>query len=360
VPLCVDLDGTLIHSDLLWESFVRVLHTRSWRLLLVPWWFVHGRARLKRELAAGTTLDVAALPYNETLLAFLRAEKARGRRLLLVTASDEDFARPVADHVGLFAETLGSDGVNNLRAARKAAKLVERFGEKGYDYAGNSPPDLPVWARGRAAVVVNAPPALAARARAAGPVAAEFPGPAGTGAAAWRELLRPHLWSKNLLVLAPLVFVSAEARADGTTPALVTLAAICLAAAAAAILADLFGLEADRRDTTRRTRPLAAGRVLLSHALIAGAGLLAGSVALGSLVSGEVAGVLMLFFAAAAAHAWGLKAAPLYAVPTLALAHTTRLVAGWVALGTAVPAAALVAAFVLFVALARVRYFDEP
>lgn len=177
VPLCVDLDGTLIYSDLLRESFGSVLRTRPWRLLLVPWWFLHGRARLKRELAQGTILDVAALPYNAALLAWLRTEKANGRRLLLVTASDRDFAQPVADYVGLFDETMGSDGVVNLRGATKAAALVARFGERGFDYAGNSSPDLAVWAHAHAAVVVNAPPWLARRAHARYPIAAEFPPP---------------------------------------------------------------------------------------------------------------------------------------------------------------------------------------
>ena len=174
MPLCVDLDGTLIYSDLLRESFLRVLRAYPWRVLLVPWWFLHGRARLKRELAKGVVLDVAALPYNEALLAWVRAEKARGRPVLLVTASDRDFARPVADHVGIFDEVMGSDGVTNLRGARKAAALVARFGERGFDYAGNSSPDLAVWAHARAAIVVNASPSLARRARERFAVAAEF------------------------------------------------------------------------------------------------------------------------------------------------------------------------------------------
>lgn len=361
VPLCVDLDGTLIHSDLLWESFVRVLRTRPWRLLMVPWWFVHGRARLKRELARGTALDVATLPYNDALIAFLRAEKARGRPLLLVTASDVDFARPVADHVGLFTETLGSDGVTNLRAEQKAAKLVERFGEKGYDYAGNSPPDLPVWARGRAAVVVNASPALAERAKAAGPVAAEFPGPEGTGATAWRELLRPQQWAKNVLLFAPLLFIPAAERSFFTLAALATaFVAFSLCASAVGIVGDLLNLESDRRSASRRGRPLAAGRALLSEALIVTTLWLGLGVSVAAMVSMEFAAHLGAFVLVALVHARWLRSVRFAGATALGVTHTLRLAAGAAAVGEASFGVELAVLFGLFALLSRWSYFAEP
>jgi hypothetical protein len=327
VPLCVDLDGTLIHSDMLWESFARVLRTRPWRLLLAPWWLAHGRARLKRELATGTPIDVATLPYNDALLAHLRTEKARGRRVLLVTASEQELGRRVADHVRLFDETLGSDGVNNLRSHRKAAALVARFGEKGYDYAGNSPPDLAVWARGRAAVIVNARPALAARARAAGPVAGEFPGPANTSAAAaWWTLLRPQRWVKNLLVFVPLI---ASRQFAQVSPAVAAFGALCLASSGAYILNDLLDLEVDRRDATKRTRPLAAGLLPLSGALLLAPALFAAALAITAGMSTGLVATLGGFVALAAAYSWGLKRVPLLGVLALAGLYLLRVVAGF-------------------------------
>lgn len=361
MPLCVDLDGTLIHSDLLWESFARVLRTRPWRLLLVPWWFARGRARLKRELATGTALDVATLPYNPALLDFLRAEHARGRPLYLVTASDRDFARKVGDHVGLFVETLGSDGVNNLRAERKAAALAARFGEKGYDYAGNSPPDLPVWARGRAAVVVNAAPALAARARAAGPVAAEFPGPEGTGAPAWWRLLRPHLWLKNLLVFVPLLLAAPGDRSFFSVAASTTaFVAFCLCASTVYLAGDILNLESDRRDARRRQRPLAAGTALLSEALIVIALWLLLGVGLAAFVSAALVACLGVFAVTALAHARWMRETPLIGGLTLGLAHAVRLAAGAVAVDRTPSWPGLAVALGVFAVLSRWRWFREP
>jgi len=160
----VDLDGTLIKTDLLWESLARLLRRNPFQLLPVLFWWTRGRAFLKRQLVRRVTIDPAALPYHELFLAFLREQKATGRKLVLVTASDRDMALPVANHVGVFDEVLGSDGKTNLRGANKLKALVEKFGEHGFDYAGNSPADLAVWRGAREAIVVNASAAVLKRA----------------------------------------------------------------------------------------------------------------------------------------------------------------------------------------------------
>jgi phosphoserine phosphatase len=174
VPLAVDLDGTLIYSDLLWESLA-VLRRRNFLwMLMVPIWFLPGRANLKRQVAARATIDPARLPYITAFVDFLRAEKQRGRKLVLASASDRALVEKVAAHTGLFDEVFASDGRTNLRAHAKCAALTARFGPQGFDYAGNSRMDIPVWAGARKAIVVNAPPALAQKMRATGKVAAEF------------------------------------------------------------------------------------------------------------------------------------------------------------------------------------------
>jgi len=160
VPLCVDLDGTLIKTDLLWESLARLLRRNPLQLVPVLFWWMRGRARLKQQLARRVKIDPATLPYHEPFLAFLQEQKKAGRRLVLVTASDRDMALPVADHVGLFDEVMGSDGKTNLRSDNKRKALVEKFGERGFDYAGNSSADLAVWRGAREAIVVNAGPAI--------------------------------------------------------------------------------------------------------------------------------------------------------------------------------------------------------
>jgi apolipoprotein N-acyltransferase len=156
VPLAVDLDGTLIKTDLLWESLARLFRRNPLAIFQVLFWWLRGRALLKQKLAARVTIDPATLPYHEMFLAWLRGQKAAGRKIILATASDRAMALPVANHVGLFDEVLGSDGKINLRGANKLKALTEKFGERGFDYAGNSSADYAVWRGAREAVVVNA------------------------------------------------------------------------------------------------------------------------------------------------------------------------------------------------------------
>ncbi|MFN7365106.1 MAG: hypothetical protein ACK5TR_04095 [Alphaproteobacteria bacterium] len=156
-PLCVDLDGTLMASDVLEESLLLYLHDSPFHAIPLLAWFFKGRPFLKSRLGQKVNLDPKTLPYHEHFLAFLKEERAKGRPLYLVTASDEKPAEEIARHLCLFDGVMASDGVTNLRAHAKADALVARFGEKGFDYAGNSSHDLPVWEKCKIAIAVETP-----------------------------------------------------------------------------------------------------------------------------------------------------------------------------------------------------------
>jgi len=156
IPLCVDLDGTLIYSDTLMETLRVVLRRKQHLLFLMPFWLLGGRPNLKRQLSTRVTPDYATLPYNQPVLEFLREQKNAGRSLILVTGADAPIARGVADHLaGLFDKAWGSDGKTNLTGRHKAAHLVSRFGHRGFDYAGNERRDLAIWEVARRAIVVS-------------------------------------------------------------------------------------------------------------------------------------------------------------------------------------------------------------
>lgn len=156
VPLAVDLDGTLIRTDLMWESLARVLRRNPFAIFKILFWWSRGRAFMKKKLGERVQIDPATLPCNEKFLAWLREEKTTGRKIILATASDLKLAQPVADHFGIFDEVLASEGEINLRSENKLRALTEKLGERGFDYAGNSSADFAVWRGSREAVVVNA------------------------------------------------------------------------------------------------------------------------------------------------------------------------------------------------------------
>ena len=156
IPLVVDLDGTLLRTDLLFESTVCLIKQKPWAAVLMPLWLMKGRAYLKRRIFQLVRIDVSLLPLHDELLLWLREEKQRGRRLILATASDYDQARSVVEPLGLFDAVLGSDGQTNLKGQRKLAAIMQECGE-GFDYVGNSGADLPIWRGCRQSVLVNAP-----------------------------------------------------------------------------------------------------------------------------------------------------------------------------------------------------------
>ena len=149
LPLCVDLDGTLLTIDTLPEAAVAVCLSEPRVIVALPGWLARGKARLKQELARRWGFDPAQLPYNFAFLAYLQEQKARGRLLVLATAADRCIAQKIADHLGLFDTVIASDGTSNLSGAAKAAALIERFGSKGFVYAAMRAPTLRCGARRR-------------------------------------------------------------------------------------------------------------------------------------------------------------------------------------------------------------------
>lgn len=151
VPLVLDLDGTVIRTDTFHEMMRCLLSQKPWLLLVLPFWFLKGRAYAKAQLVDRVHVNLDALPYNKQLLAFAKKEE---RPLILATGTDQRLAQKIADHLGIFQETIGSDGTVNMTGPQKGQALVARFGAQGFDYAGDSLIDEAVWQLSRKAFVV--------------------------------------------------------------------------------------------------------------------------------------------------------------------------------------------------------------
>jgi len=357
VPLAVDMDGTLLRTDLIWEYLLQLLRQQPLMALALPGWWLRGRAFLKQQLALRVRVDAATLPYSDAFLGWLREQKRAGRRLVLATASDARMAEPVAQHVGLFDELLASDGRTNLRDRAKRDALTRRFGDRGFDYAGNSSVDLDVWAGARRAIVVNANARLAERAARCAPVGPVFPR-TGSRALALLRALRPHQWAKNLLVFVPLI-TAHQLTFWPLLAATGAFAALCLCASGVYVLNDLLDLEADRRHSTRRLRPFAAGDLPLAMGLPVAALLLAAGFVLGWQLSPAFAGLLGGYAGAATAYSLWWKRWALVDVFVLAGLYTLRLAAGHVVTGIAWSAWLLVFAMFIFLSLALLKRFPE-
>jgi 4-hydroxybenzoate polyprenyltransferase/phosphoserine phosphatase len=357
-PLCVDLDGTLVKSDTLVDSLLALLRTHPAKVFKLPGRLMHGKAAFKAFVTESITLDVARLPYNRTLLLFLRRERGRGRAIYLTTGANVGLARRVAAHLGIFAGVLGSDGATNLTGSKKLDSLRRHFDSAPFDYIGNDTPDLPLLAHANQAMVANPSLGLRIRLKARGIKPAQEFIERRHSLPSLLQAVRLHQWAKNLLIFVPL-FLSHALSAAKLLTALAAFCCFSLTASAAYIINDLLDIEADRRHPRKRQRPFASGDLsALSGFCIVTALLLLGLLG-GRLLPGGFFDWLLLYLASTLTYSIYLKRIPLVDVLALSGLYILRLLAGSAA--TLTPISHWLAGFsmFLFLSLAIVKRFAE-
>ena len=344
--LCVDLDGTLVATDLLWESLVSALQRSPWIALALPFWLLRGRAYVKQRLATASAIDFATLPYRESVLAFVTGEFQRGRPVVLATAADEQLAAGVSSHLGIFAAVIASDGMTNLKGRAKAARLVGRYGSGNFDYIGNSRADIPCWES--AAVGMTTAPGRPRR----GPSLQVLPGSEDQRSRPARSIvraLRPHQWLKNILILVPVV---AAHQFDVPTIRNIALAfaTLSLCSSGGYVLNDLIDITSDRQHHRKRSRPFAAGNLSLGTGFLivltswlSGFGLAAAALPSAFLLA------LAVYVTSTVVYSVRLKREPVADVMVLAGLYVLRVVAGGAATG--IPISTWLLAFTLFLSL---------
>jgi 4-hydroxybenzoate polyprenyltransferase/phosphoserine phosphatase len=358
VPLVVDLDGTLLRTDTLVEALFVLAREKPLSMLKLPWWLARGRAHLKHEVAERVDIDVHTLPYAKDVLVHLRAQKRSGRRLILATGADERIARAVADELGLFDAVLASDGTVNLTAARKRGRLVEEFGEGGFDYIGNSVRDLPVWAAARRGLLVTPSPRLAAAANRFTVIDRVFED-GRPQLRTYLDAMRVHHWLKNLLLLVPLLAVHRLHEPALLLNALVGVVSFSLAASGVYLLNDLLDLPADRRHPHKKARALALGHMPIAHAIVLLPCLWLAAAALAAWLPSPFLVALGAYAVLMVAYSIRLKDIAIVDAFVLAMGYTLRILAGGLAVGVAVSPWLSVCSTALFFGLALLKRYAE-
>lgn len=357
IPLCVDLDGTLVRTDTLLEATIALLKRNPAYALLFPVWWLRGRANLKAQIARRVTLDVSRLPYNEELKELLLKERQRGRRLILVTASNIRIARQVASHLGIFSAVFASDELTNLSGPEKRRLLEQRFGRKGYDYAANATVDLAIWSQANHAIVVNAPPRLVQKAQRLVPTTQI--GTRSLTAHTLARALRIHQWAKNVLIFVPLIISHHVVNVDSLLASLYAFLSFSLAASTGYLVNDIVDLENDRQHPKKRRRPLASGEMSLQTAMVLVSVCLFGSLALAALLPGKFLEVLLIYLAATLSYSLYLKQFVLVDVILLAAMYALRIYAGAIAIQITPSQWLLLFSMFIFMSLALMKRFAE-
>jgi 4-hydroxybenzoate polyprenyltransferase len=351
IPICVDLDGTLLYGDTLLDSFALAMH--SWPILIrIPGWILQGKAALKDRLADNIKLNPEILPYNNTLIEFLRDQKELGKRLILVTAAHETIGHAINQYLCLFDDVIGSTEIRNLRGKEKARILIENFGYKQFCYIGNDRTDLQIWNVAESGIVVNATKKVIYKANKATKITKIILKKSSFNRALLKEL-RLYQWIKNLLVFVPIITANALYDLHAWFYAAVVFSAFCATASGTYVLNDLLDLEADRAHPIKRNRPFASGILSIQTGMV-----LFPSLFLLGLLLASIANVLLfvLFYALInIAYSIKLKEFPIIDLFILASVYTIRLYAGGVTTGHNVSLWLLAFSCFLFFALAIIK-----
>jgi 4-hydroxybenzoate polyprenyltransferase len=357
IPLVVDLDATLVKANLVIESFMILLKDRPECLFAVPVWLLLRREFLREEIGRRISLDARFIPYRAELLEYLRGQLAKGRSVVLTTDVDEQLARKVASHLRIFASVMPTDG-RCVSSELKRERLVNAFGEKGFDYVANGSGDLAVWCAARKAVLINPSRQLlrmVSRVTEVQDVLEDRPAPIRD----YWNALRPSHWLKNCLVFVALFEGHRFNEPALLGKAVLAFVALCLCASSGYLVNDVFDLWADRRHPQKRQRPFASGLLPLSYAITMAPALLVLSCALSALVSPVLLGTLLLYFTLSLAYSLYLKRVALLDVIVLASLYTLRILSGAAVVGGWPSEWLLAFSMFLFLSLALVKRYDE-
>jgi 4-hydroxybenzoate polyprenyltransferase/phosphoserine phosphatase len=356
-PLVVDIDGTLVMSDTLIETGIAYLAAQplsAHRMLRALW---QGKASLKHHIAGSVEIDPATLPYDPAVLKYIEDASASGRPVYLASACNRKYADAIASHLNRFDGVFASSHDANLSGAEKARKLVEAFGERGFDYIGNGAADLPVWERANKAIAIRTPPSVKRALERSGRDVEYLISPAFDWKP-WIKLIRVHQYAKNALIFLPL-FTAHRFDAASLLTALAAFVAFSLCASSAYILNDLADIAADRAHPSKRHRPLASGKIAPGPAILFMLLLFLGAIATAALISLPFLAILLGYFALTTGYTFLLKRKMIIDVITLASLYTIRTIAGAVAVGIMLSNWLLIFSIFFFTSLALMKRYTE-
>ncbi len=327
LPLIVDMDGTVLRTDTLFESLADLLRRYPFwtlfQMLCLPFAIAEVKARIQRR----ADIDVPTLPVNTEVLEYCEAQRAAGRQVWLVSAADQQMVQEVADHLGVFDEAIGSDGKLNNKGGAKARLLNDAFPD-GFEYIGDSPADMRIWAQSKRASFVGGGAARKRALENAGiEVGQVFERP-GRRLRAWRKEMRLHQWAKNALIfVAPLLAMKFTDPAS-MIACLIAFPLIGLMASGTYLLNDLLDLKADRAHHSKKKRPFAAGTIKLWQGFIAAPLLIFVGLAGAVLLSIPFAVTMVIYLVVTLLYSFYLKRFPLLDAATLGFLFTIRLLMG--------------------------------
>ncbi|MEE2769544.1 MAG: UbiA family prenyltransferase [Pseudomonadota bacterium] len=356
--IAVDLDGTLTFTDTLYESLILFVKNKPLLIFSLLFWLLSGRATLKAKLAKHVELDVTTLPYNQSLINWLKIERSLGKIIVLCSATNVKVARAVAAHLQLFDHVIASDEITNIKSSQKRKVLEEKFGEKGYDYIGNSYADLSVWIGAKQAILVNTSRSVQRKASQVANIYKVFPAK-GVSLKSWLKTFRVHQWLKNTLLFVPLLAAHQVTNIQFLSTLFLAFISFSLCASSVYMTNDLLDLESDRRHPRKKNRPFAAATIPITAGALLIPICIFASLTLGLMVGPVFLSWLIFYLVLTTTYSVVLKQIVLVDCLTLASLYTVRIAAGAAAVSIQLSFWLLAFSVFIFLSLAFVKRFIE-
>ena len=356
--IAVDLDGTLTFTDTLHEAVLNLIRNKPFMLFLLPIWLAKGVAYLKLKVAKNSELDVATLPYNVPFINWLKEQKKNEKVIVLCTAANELIAHNVSKHFDFFDDVIASDKYINLKSINKRKALEAKYGEHGYDYAGNSSADVEVWAGASKAIVVNANAKVLSKASQVASVSKTFASESPS-LSIWLIALRLHHWLKNLLLFLPLLAAHQFSNFQSLSNATIAFFAFSLCASSVYITNDLLDLESDRAHLRKKNRPFATAKLSIAFGIVMVPLLIGASIAIGKFLGNAFLVVLLVYLLLTVMYTLVLKRMVLVDCLVLATLYTVRIIAGAVAVSVTLSFWLLAFSVFIFLSLALLKRYAE-
>jgi len=358
-PFVIDLDGTLIRNDLLYQSLFFFIKQQPHQFLSLFFWLSKSKSHLKTKLAQRISIDVSVLPYDPAVIALIETEKAKNRQIILATASHKIYADQIAEHLNLFDRVVATEENRNLSSVAKRDFLVKEFGNEGFDYVGNSRADIPVWEAAGKAYLVNPESGVEKQALKKGNVERIIKS-SSNQFGLWLKALRPHQWMKNVLIFVPLLAAHKLINSAALLSGLLAFVFFSLCASSVYVLNDLLDIEDDRHHPKKRNRVFASGVLSIKKGILSVPLLLLISFT-GSLwlMPWRFSLVMGIYYVATLAYSIVLKKVTAADIIVLSLLYTIRILAGVYACSLVPTFWMLAFSMFIFLSLALVKRYSE-
>ena len=355
--LVVDLDESLVRTDLLFESIFAFLKVNPFNCFVVVWWLITGGSlNLKNKLSVVIQPRVENLPYRQAVLDLIREKRKDNHTVILASASPKVWVDKIASHLGLFDYVVGSS-TENLKGKAKYRAVSKLIGIDKFIYVGDSDRDMEIWELCGSAVAVNVNPGTLSKLKERSLLIGEIRDKAPKFRLLLKQM-RVHQWAKNILLFLPMV-AAHKVELDLIGQCMLGFISFGFAASAVYVLNDLIDINSDRNHRSKKNRPLAAGVLRVQDAIGLFILLILASSVVAMLVNANFLFVILIYWAANVLYTFYFKKEVILDIILLAGMYTIRIFAGAAAVQVSVSPWLLSFSILFFFSLACVKRFTE-